>query len=315
MTAMVARVDAAAAAEARERRQLAPLAAARSRTAEVLAVATKLVEAAGAPSSAGSRRIAEAYLATARGVPAASRGRRRRGGLGEGRDDVEGPRGPVRGGARPLAPGRGAARERRRALRPGGALAGPCWRRSASRSGWARGRSSAISRSSPAARGSTCRTRWPRCCAARTGPRPPRRSSSRSARSRTGTAGPRSCRTIAGRPEPGGPPAGHVRAQRPRARGPGARRAGPDEPRDRGAPVHQPEDGRRPRREHPVQAGGVGSRRGGGRRDPAGADGAGSLRDLGVSGPGHHETRREGLRASRVAYRFASELAPGKAAK
>ena len=67
MTAMVARVDAAAAAEARERRQLAPLAAARSRTAEVLAVATKLVEAAGAPSSAGSRRIAEAYLATARG--------------------------------------------------------------------------------------------------------------------------------------------------------------------------------------------------------------------------------------------------------
>ena len=67
MTAMVARVDAAAAAEARERRQLAPLAAARSRTAEVLAVATTLVEAAGAPPSAGSRRIAEAYLATARG--------------------------------------------------------------------------------------------------------------------------------------------------------------------------------------------------------------------------------------------------------
>jgi DNA-binding CsgD family transcriptional regulator len=67
MTAMVARVDAAAAAEARERRQLAPLAAARSRTAEVLAVATALVEAAGAPASAGSRRIAEAYLATARG--------------------------------------------------------------------------------------------------------------------------------------------------------------------------------------------------------------------------------------------------------
>jgi DNA-binding CsgD family transcriptional regulator len=67
MTAMVARVDAATGAEARERRQLAPLAAARSRTAEVLAVATTLVEAAGAPSSAGSRRIAEAYLATARG--------------------------------------------------------------------------------------------------------------------------------------------------------------------------------------------------------------------------------------------------------
>ncbi len=67
MTAMVARVDAAAGAEAHERRQLAPLAAARSRTAEVLAVATGLVEASGAPTTTGSRRIAEAYLATARG--------------------------------------------------------------------------------------------------------------------------------------------------------------------------------------------------------------------------------------------------------
>ena len=120
MTAMVARVDAAAAAEARERRQLAPLAAARSRTAEVLAVATKLVEAAGAPSSAGSRRVAEAYLATARAY------QRRL----EGDDDAavwakvatmwRDARGPLRRGARPLAPGRGAAHERRRALGPGG---------------------------------------------------------------------------------------------------------------------------------------------------------------------------------------------------
>jgi DNA-binding CsgD family transcriptional regulator/tetratricopeptide (TPR) repeat protein len=66
IAAMVAQVDAAAGAEARERRQLAPLAAARARTAEVVATAAALVRAGAAPPSAGSRRIAEAYLATAR---------------------------------------------------------------------------------------------------------------------------------------------------------------------------------------------------------------------------------------------------------
>ena len=66
MAAMVAQVGAAAGAEARERRQLAPLAAARSRTTEVIATAAGLVRAGAAPPSAGSRRIAEAYLATAR---------------------------------------------------------------------------------------------------------------------------------------------------------------------------------------------------------------------------------------------------------
>ena len=67
MAAMVTQVDAAAGAEARERRQLAPLAAARSRTADVLRTAVGLVEAGGAPPTTGSRRVAEAYLATARG--------------------------------------------------------------------------------------------------------------------------------------------------------------------------------------------------------------------------------------------------------
>jgi DNA-binding CsgD family transcriptional regulator/tetratricopeptide (TPR) repeat protein len=67
MAAMVTQVDAATGAEAHERRQLAPLAAARSRTAEVLRTAVELVEASGAPPTAGSRRVAEAYLATARG--------------------------------------------------------------------------------------------------------------------------------------------------------------------------------------------------------------------------------------------------------
>ncbi len=66
MAAMVARVDAAVAADARERRQFSPLAAARSRTTEVVRAAAELVLASGAPRSAGTRRIAEAYLSTAR---------------------------------------------------------------------------------------------------------------------------------------------------------------------------------------------------------------------------------------------------------
>ncbi len=67
MAAMVARVDAAIGADARDRRKLAPLAAARSRTADVIRTATDLVQAGGAPPTAGSRRMADAYLATARG--------------------------------------------------------------------------------------------------------------------------------------------------------------------------------------------------------------------------------------------------------
>ena len=66
MAAMVARVDAAIGAEAHEQRRLAPLATARGRTAEVVRTVAALVRASGAPPSAGSRRIAEAYLATAR---------------------------------------------------------------------------------------------------------------------------------------------------------------------------------------------------------------------------------------------------------
>jgi len=66
MAAMVARVDAAIGAEAHDKRHLAPLAAARERTADVVRTAAGLVRASGAPTSAGSRRVAEAYLATAR---------------------------------------------------------------------------------------------------------------------------------------------------------------------------------------------------------------------------------------------------------
>jgi DNA-binding CsgD family transcriptional regulator len=66
MASMVAQVDAAAAVDARESRQLAPLAAARLRTTAVLDTATSLVRASGAPPSAGSRRVADASLATGR---------------------------------------------------------------------------------------------------------------------------------------------------------------------------------------------------------------------------------------------------------
>ena len=66
MAAMVAQVDAAAGAEARIHRQLAPLAAARQRTAEVVAGASAMVRASGTPASVGSRRVADASLATAR---------------------------------------------------------------------------------------------------------------------------------------------------------------------------------------------------------------------------------------------------------
>ena len=63
--------------------------------------------------------------------------------------------------------------------------------------------------------------------------------------------------------------AGHVRAVAPRARGAGPDRRGPDEPRDRRAALHQPEDRRRPRRQHPREARRLRPRRGRRGRDPA----------------------------------------------
>ena len=74
MAAMVAQVDAAMADEARQKRQLAPLAAARQRTAAVLAAAARSVRASGAPTTAGSRRVADASLATARAFQRRSEG-------------------------------------------------------------------------------------------------------------------------------------------------------------------------------------------------------------------------------------------------
>jgi DNA-binding CsgD family transcriptional regulator/tetratricopeptide (TPR) repeat protein len=66
LAAMVAQVDAAIGIEALDRRQLAPLAAARQRTNDVVRAAADIVRKGGAPATAGSRQVAEAYLATAR---------------------------------------------------------------------------------------------------------------------------------------------------------------------------------------------------------------------------------------------------------
>lgn len=66
VAATVARVDAAVATDAREQRQLAPLAEARQRTSTVLREAIAIVKASGAPATTGSRQVADAYLATAR---------------------------------------------------------------------------------------------------------------------------------------------------------------------------------------------------------------------------------------------------------
>ncbi len=78
MAATVAEVDAAAGADARARRDLAALANARSRAAQVVTEALASAQASGVSSAIGSRREADAYLATA----AAHRGRL------EGRDNA-----------------------------------------------------------------------------------------------------------------------------------------------------------------------------------------------------------------------------------
>ena len=66
MAATVLEVDALTAEESRERREIAPIAAARERAASVLAEAEALVRAWNVPAHVGSRREAEAHLAIAR---------------------------------------------------------------------------------------------------------------------------------------------------------------------------------------------------------------------------------------------------------
>src|SRR5439155_11562568 len=66
LSATVARVDAAAVADARGRRDLAGIAGARERTSRVLAEAEAAIRRAAVSPAMGSRREADAYLATAR---------------------------------------------------------------------------------------------------------------------------------------------------------------------------------------------------------------------------------------------------------
>ena len=66
LAAMIAQVDSVIGVEALENRRLAPLAAARQRTSDVVRIAAERVRQGGAPATAGSRQVAEAYLAKAR---------------------------------------------------------------------------------------------------------------------------------------------------------------------------------------------------------------------------------------------------------
>jgi DNA-binding CsgD family transcriptional regulator/tetratricopeptide (TPR) repeat protein len=66
MAATALEVDAAVVAEALDRRRIADVAAARERSARILAEAERAVARSGVPDSLGSRREAEAHLATAR---------------------------------------------------------------------------------------------------------------------------------------------------------------------------------------------------------------------------------------------------------
>ncbi len=75
MAATVAEVDAANAADATARRDLAGVANARSRARQVVADATRAVESSGVASAIGSRREADAYLALARAHEARLEGR------------------------------------------------------------------------------------------------------------------------------------------------------------------------------------------------------------------------------------------------
>ena len=302
MAAMVAQVDAAIGGRgAPATASSPPLAAARQRTAEVRrGGAAELVRAGG---RADDGRLAPGRRGVAGHgprVPASARGRGRPARLAA-RRARRGPRSTRRTTWR----WRAGARPRRSSGRRPGGRAGRtprrrCSRRSSSGCGSARSRSCASCASWPAGPGSRSRPRSTpllarssrrRAVGRRPRPgrdgrwlRPARRSAQRPLR-------PRPRRSPATRPAPRQRPDTFGLSGREREVL-GAGRPGPDEPRDRGAAVHQPEDGRRPRREHPRQARGLGSGRGRRRRDPAGADRA-RADTRGSCAPRRRETRRE----------------------
>ena len=272
MAATVAEVDAAAGAEARTARDLAVLANARSRTRDVVAEAEAAVQRSGVSSAIGSRREADANLATAAcyharldgrddpaawaalagrwaslGNPyAAARARWREAeahlGSGEGRAARARAKEPLQEAAEIAI--RLAARPMLRELRE---LAGRAMIKLPD------GIDQLVSVDLPLIDGV-------KPVAVGPGHEPGEQNGNgigalgaRPRRRRRGPAGP-------GR---------HVRPVASRARGSRAHQRGPDEPRDRRAPVHQPEDRRRPRRQHPLEARRVGARGSGRGRDPA----------------------------------------------
>ena len=296
MAAVVVEVDAVSIADARAGRDLATVAAARSRSAVVLSEAESAVREAGVAATFGSRREADAHLAQARAY----------------RSRIEGRDEPVAWDAlartwerleRPYQVARARWRQAEAALGAGDGRAGrhrgqgpPDRGRSAgprARGGAAPARAAGARRPGldPAARADRAARRQPRrdsrpigraCC--RPNGRWPRAVRSW-VRRRPGlaAAGPaaRACRSAgfrvgirrAGRATAGR----HVRVEPPRARGPGPPGPGSDEPRDRRAPVHQPEDGRRSCRQHPGQARRLGPGRGRCCRHPPGPDRVGLI--------------------------------------
>ena len=112
-------VEAASAVEAREKRDLASLAGARERARDVVKSAEAVVRRHGVDPSLGSRRLADAWLATARAYRRRVDGRDDPDDLARGRRCVGRAQDPVRDRPRPLARGGGAARLRRRTCRPG----------------------------------------------------------------------------------------------------------------------------------------------------------------------------------------------------
>ena len=302
-------VQAAAAAEARERRELAGLAAARERAQEVLRSAEATVRKHGVASNLGSRRLADAWLATARA-------HRRR---VDGRDD------PATWAA---------VADRWASLGIPYETARGRWREAAARLGSGAGRAGRADARTPLLEASTIALELgalpllrelselagralivlpPAVDARLAGPedRPAERlavgavavgpGASVGGQGRDGQDGAAIVEGVARVPEARSARR-HLRPERPRAGSPRSDRAWTDESRDRGAAVHQPEDRRRPRRQHPEQARRLGSRRGCCRGHPARHDRTGCPWSLtagrapvrGCTGPRIcHETRRE----------------------
>ena len=291
MAAVVVEVDAVSIADARGGRDLSTVAEARSRSSIVLAEAETAVREAGVAARFGSRREADAHLALARAYRARI----------EGRDE------PVAWDSlartweqleRPYQVARARWRQAEAALGAGDGRAGRIAAKAplveAVRLARELGAGPLLRELQELAGRALIPLPEPILSSSDLG-EPPEASDSelvRGARWRRPRSGRRRLdrpgRLGAGRPDPGDrgadrPGLGlrrtgrtttgrYLRPEPARARGAHPPVPGPDQPRDRRAPVHQPEDRGRPRRQHPGQARRI--RPGGGRRGghPAGPD-------------------------------------------